>query len=112
MTNEERKFIDFWSAKRDKKKTLKDYLSGGTIGILIGIGTIISLASGWYQRANMEAGANLNPMILFVCIVAIAVFLGYFHYQYTWDNNEKRYLQIMNKEKKKADSDIHQNQPS
>ena len=89
MTKEERKFIDFWSIKREKKKTLKDYLNGGTIGILIGIGIIISIASGWYQRANMEAGANLSPIILFLSIVSISVFLGYFHYQYTFENNEK-----------------------
>ncbi len=112
MTNEERKFIDFWEARRHKKKTLRDYLSGVTIGILIGIGIIISIASGWYQRANMVAGSSLSPAILFFCVAAISVFLGFFHYQYTWDNNEKRYLQIMNKEKKKADSEIHQNQLS
>ena len=112
MTKEEKKFIDFWSEKRSKKKTLRDYLNGGTIGVLIGIGIIISVASGWYQRANMEAGANLSPIVLLLCIVLISVFLGYFHYQYSWDNNEKRYLQILNKEKKNADSEPNQNQYS
>ncbi len=112
MTKEEEKFINFWCAKREKKQGLRDYLSGGSMGILIGIGIIICVASGWYQRAFMIANASLSPVVVMVCILTISIFLGYFHYQYSWDTNEKRYQQILNKEKKKADSDIHQNQPS
>ena len=112
MTKEEEKFINFLSSRRQKKQSIRDYMSGGSMGILIGLGVIICVGSGWYQRAFMIANASLSPIVLIICLLALSVFLGYFHYQYSWDNNEKKYQQIMNKEKKKADSEMNQNQPS
>jgi len=108
MTKEEEKFIQFWKERREKKQGLRDYLSGGSMGILIGLGIVVCITSGWYQRAFMIANASMSPTLMLICILVISVFLGYFHYQYSWDNNEKRYQQIMNKEKKRVDSDQNQ----
>ena len=101
MTKEDEKFINFWIKRREKKQSFRDYLSGGSMGILIGSGILICVVSGWYQRAFMIANASLSPIVMLVCILIISLFLGYFHYQYSWDNNEKRYQQIMNKENRK-----------
>ena len=104
MTKDEKKFMEYWAVKRQVPKSLKDYMKGFSIGIVIGIGIFICLVSGWYQRANMEANSNLSPIIILLSLIIICLFIGYFYYQFTWDNNEQKYKELQVKERKEGNT--------
>lgn len=113
MTKDEERFIEYWKQNRDKEKKLSRALIVGLpLGSLIGIGIVVSLTSGWYTRANMEANSELNPYVLVIAILAIIVFICIFYQRYRWDMNEQHYKELLykkSKEKKNEASDSSSN---
>lgn len=96
LSAQEEKFLDYWEKNRDKeKKLLRQLFIGLPIGLLLGIGIMASLSSGWYERADMVANSQLNPNVLTIAIVAIAVFTGIFYKKYRWDMNEQHYRELL-----------------
>jgi hypothetical protein len=96
----EKKFIEYWAANREKQKSLiRQVFFGLPFGLLLGIGILVVLECGWYQRANMVAYTQSNPFILLAAIMAIAVFTGLFYKRYKWDMNEQRFKELKAKEK-------------
>lgn len=105
MSNEEERFIEYWEQNREKEKKLfRQLVIGLPLGSLIGIGIIVSLLSGWYERANMEANTESNPFVLIIAVVAIAVFFAIFYKKYTWDMNEQHYKELLFKKEKENKS--------
>jgi L-cystine uptake protein TcyP (sodium:dicarboxylate symporter family) len=96
LSVQEEKFLDYWEKNRDKeKRLLRQLFIGLPIGLLLGIGIMASLSSGWYERADMVANSQLNPNVLTIAIVAIAVFIGIFYKKYRWDMNEQHYRELL-----------------
>ncbi len=107
LSAQEEKFLDYWEKNRDKeKRLLRQLFIGLPIGLLLGVGIMVSLSSGWYERADMVANSQLNPNVLTICILAIAIFTGVFYKKYRWDMNEQQYRELLAKkqaaEKKQA----------
>ena len=101
LTEQEETFILFWAEKRiQQKKNFKQFLKGLSSGLSIGIGIILLLVTGWYQRANMEANSKLSPIILFLTIAILSVFMGFIYQNYRWEMNEQQYLELLSKKKK------------
>jgi len=101
LSAEEEKFVSYWAQNRDREKKLfRQLLVGLPLGLFIGIAIIASLKTGWYERANMEANAEMNPGILFIAILAIIVFTSIFWKKYKWDMNEQRYKELLYKKQK------------
>ena len=101
LTEKEEEFIRFWSEKRvQQKKSFSQFLKGLSTGLSIGIGIVLLLIAGWYQRANMEANSKLSPYILFIVVVIISVFMGFIYQNYRWEMNEQQYLELLSKKKK------------
>jgi len=100
LTTEETKFINHWGQNRDREKNIgRQIFFGLPFGLLLGIGVLVVLESGWYERANMVANSQSSPWLLVLAIVAIAVFTGVFYKKYKWEMNEQRYLELLVKKR-------------
>ncbi len=102
LTNKDEQFIEYWKNNRDREKKLyRQLVFGLPLGLLIGGGIIISVITDkWYERADMVANAQLNPNVLIVAVLAIAVFTGLFYKKFRWDQNEQLYKELLAKKKK------------
>ncbi len=110
LTEKEEQFVRYWAEKRSlPKKDFKEFVKGLSTGLLIGIGIILLLITGWYQRANMDANSKSSPVIIILVLLIIAVFMGFLYQNYRWEANEKQYLELLHK-KKKAEKESQQMQ--
>ncbi|HVX49442.1 MAG TPA: hypothetical protein VHB48_04765 [Chitinophagaceae bacterium] len=100
LSPREKKFIEYWSANREKQKSLaRQIFFGLPFGLILGIAILVVFESGWYERATMVAYAESSPYILVIAIVIIAVFSGIFYKRYQWEMNEQRYRELLAKQK-------------
>lgn len=76
---------------------MRQLLIGLPMGLVLGGGILLSLGSGWYQRANMVANSQINPNVLTIAILAIIVFMAIFYKKYRWDQYEQQYRELMAK---------------
>jgi len=105
LTNEEKEFLIYWEKNRElEKKILRQLFIGLPIGLLISGGIILSLDLNWYPRANMVANTSLNPYILLIAVIAIAIFTAVFYKKYQWDMKEQRYRELLHKKEKEQNS--------
>lgn len=104
LTENEERFIEYWSNNRDREKKLhRQLVFGLPLGMLISGGIIISVVTDrWYERADMVANTQLNPNVLIVAVLLIAVFTGLFYKKFRWDQNEQLYKELLAKKKKKS----------
>lgn len=112
LTPEEENFLKYWAENRNKsKRGIKQYRVGLSIGLVLGIGIIINLMSGWYSRANMVANSQSTPIILVLGIIIISVFCSFFYQQFKKEANEQRYKElIFKKEKENLARQVQQNE--
>jgi hypothetical protein len=105
VTEDEKKFIEYWEANRDfKSKFLVQLISGIPVGIFFSVPVLIVLYTGrfWYKRADMLINTQLNPLLMGAAIFIIAVFVAVFYKRHQWEMNEQQYLEFKNKEKRQA----------
>jgi hypothetical protein len=97
LSKEENDFIRYWEKNRTRrKKVFRQFLIGIPLGLLFVIPTVISLTSGWYKRAEMEANSpDFNPMVLFVALLLIVGFTAIFYQRWQWDQYEQRYRELL-----------------
>ena len=63
------------------------FLKGLGISLLIGLIIFICLKSGWYNRANMQANAEMSNLFIISTILISSVLFGFL---YNFLKNEKR----------------------
>ncbi|MBS1659820.1 MAG: hypothetical protein JST68_02080 [Bacteroidetes bacterium] len=99
LTKEEEGFIQYWEKNREKqKKAVRQFLIGIPLGLLIVIPTVISLTSGWYKRAEMEANSSdFDPKVLFVALLLIVGFGSVFYSKWRWEQYDQRYRELVAK---------------
>ncbi len=96
LSAKENNFIEYWKKNREKEKNIyRQLFFGLPFGLLLGIGILVLLESGWYERANMVAYAQSSPWLLVVAIVSIAIFTGFFYKKYKWEMNEQHYNELI-----------------
>lgn len=101
LSKKEIEFLEYWEQKRGTNKLNPFFfMSGLAGGLIIGLLIIISIGLGWYKRANMEANATLNPLILILAIVIISLFLAIFYNSFKYEQNEQLYNELKHKENK------------
>lgn len=101
LTKQEEAFLQYWEKNRERnKKTLRQLFIGLPAGLMISGGILLSLDLDWYSRANMVANAKLNPVVLLIAILAIAVFTAIFYKKYQWDMQEQQYKELLHKKSK------------
>ena len=104
LLKEESDFIRYWEANRlRRKKAVRQFLLGIPAGLLIVIPIVVSLVSGWYKRANMEANSgDFNPAVLLVAFLLIVGFTAIFWQRHQWDQYEQRYRELLAKRDREA----------
>ena len=101
LTKNEEDFLNYWEQNRQREKSvLRQFFPGLPIGFALGAGILLLLDSGWYERANMVAQSESSPVIIFIGILAIVAFTGFFYKRYRWEMNEQTYQELKLKEGK------------
>ncbi|MEX6688295.1 hypothetical protein QTN47_12350 [Danxiaibacter flavus] len=105
LTKEEESFLKYWEGYRqNKRRIFRQFVIGLSMGLTIGVCIIVSVGTGWYERASMVANASFNPNVLIVAILGISLFLAFFYKKYKWEMNEQRYKELMIKKNKENKS--------
>jgi sterol desaturase/sphingolipid hydroxylase (fatty acid hydroxylase superfamily) len=101
LTEEEKRFIEYWEANRLRKKRGFRQLSVGLpLGVLLMAAIFINFFSGWYKRADMDLRAQSQGSASLVLVVVIAtllvvVFTTVFSIRHKWDMHEQRYKELL-----------------
>lgn len=100
ITIEEQKFIAYWSKKREESKLNPFFfVKGFTVGLVFSILVLICLGADWYKRATMDANTKLNPIVLFVALLLITLFLAIFYNSFKYEQNEQLFKELKHKDK-------------
>ena len=105
VTEDEKKFIEYWETNREhQSKFMTQLISGIPVGIFFSVPVLIILYTGrfWYKRADMLINTQLNPLLMGIAIFIIAVFVAVFYKRHQWEMKEQQYLEFKNKEKRQA----------
>lgn len=100
LTEEEKRFLDYWAINRVRKKKLVWQLAAGLpLGVLISAGIFAAYFSNWYKRAAMMINmSGSGVLVVLAGLVAIVVFVAVFSARHKWDMNEQRYQELKKKE--------------
>lgn len=107
LTKDEQAFVDYWAGARQHKKSfLRKFSIGLPLGVLIVAGSLVSLLSGWYKKADMALHMD-GSVILVVLIagLAIVIFITLFSAHHKWDQNELRYRELLAREERAVQQD-------
>jgi membrane protein YdbS with pleckstrin-like domain len=97
LTQEEKRFIDYWEHNRfRKRKILKQLSVGLPLAVVLVIAIFINFFAGWDKRAQMII--NTDPSLIIVLLIAsllIVIFIVIFSARHRWDLNEQRYQELL-----------------
>jgi membrane-associated HD superfamily phosphohydrolase len=103
LTEEEKRFVEYWEANRLRQKKVSRQLSLGLpLSSLLVVAIFINFFSGWYKRADMEIRST-DPSLILVLVIAgvlIVVFTTVFSVRHKWDMNEQYYNELLAKKDK------------
>lgn len=101
LYKEDEDFVRYWGKNREKQKTsIRPFLVGMSSGFVIGILILITLSSGWYERAEMVANAGLSSVIFLLAILLLSFFMAFFYRKFRWEMQEQRFQELMAKKKR------------
>ncbi|MCX6316987.1 MAG: hypothetical protein NTW29_06835 [Bacteroidetes bacterium] len=100
LTQEEKRFIEYWENNRNRKKRLLWQLAAGLpLGVFLALAISVNYFSGWYKRAAMEININTSGvLVVLVGLILIIVFMAVFSAKHKWEMNEQRYRELKAKE--------------
>lgn len=98
LSEAEKQYIDYWEKNRlREKKLLNQLLIGLPLGILFAAPVLLNLFSRWYIRADMQANAQMNPVVLLLAMLLIIVFIAIFSRKHKWEMKEQQYREFIAK---------------
>lgn len=107
LSEKEKAFLVYWAANRDRQKKLLYQLGVGLpFGLLLGAVILTNFFSGWYKRAEMIANSQFNPVVLYVAVLIIAVFVAVFSKKFQWDQQELRYRELLHKQSQTEETNL------
>lgn len=102
LTEEEKRFMDYWERNRKNRKRYFRKLSIGLpLGVILVLAIFINFFSGWDKRADMIMYEQ--PSLIYVLLGAallIVAFIVIFSARFKWDSNEQRYQELLAKKDK------------
>jgi hypothetical protein len=103
LTKEEKGFIDYWEANRDRQKRLRNQLIIGLpTGLIFGLPVLLNLFSDWNTQIKFMTRGQLN--MLLIAVMLIVSFYAVFTIRHKWDLREQFYRELKAREKKEADA--------
>ncbi len=106
ISEEEKKYLAYWEANRDKERKLqKQLIIGIPVGLIFAIPILVSVFSSkfWYKRADAVANSQTSPAVLIIAIAVIAAFVAIFYKRHQWEMKEQQYQEIKSREKKQGE---------
>jgi hypothetical protein len=98
LSEAEKQYIEYWEKNRlREKKLLNQLLIGLPLGIIFAAPVLLNLFSRWYVRADMQANAQMNPMVLLIAVLLIVVFIAIFSRKHKWEMKEQQYMEFIAK---------------
>ena len=100
LTNEDEKFLEYWSEHRKKKKPFFGMASVGLrLGMFIAIGLALSIVAATFSRKANPVLENDSSLVITVIVagLGIVLFITYFTGQHKWDQNEMHYQELLYK---------------
>ncbi|MBS0423992.1 MAG: hypothetical protein JSR71_06100 [Proteobacteria bacterium] len=102
LTEDEKKFMEYWEQNRkNRKQYLRKLSIGLPLGVLLVIAIFVNFFSGWDKRADLIMYAQ--PSLIYVLVGAalmIVAFIVIFSARFRWDSNEQRYQELAAKKNK------------
>ena len=96
LSNEDKKFIEFWEHNREKQKRFLVQLAIGLpAGCIFAAAIFFNVISGWHIAAS--SAINSSPsliLVMIVAVLAIVVFISVYSVKHRWDMNEQRYKEL------------------
>ena len=99
LTEEEKKFVEYWENNRDaRKKWYKQLSVGLPMAVILVIAIFVNFFSGWYKRAEMIFRSHTSLLlVLMIAGLLIIIFIAIFSAKLRWDLNEQRYREFLAK---------------
>jgi len=99
LTDEEKRFMDYWEQNRNRKKRVLWQLAAGLpLGVAFALAILVNYFSGWYKRAAMEVNANASGvLVVLAAIIGIIIFMIVFSSRHKWEMNEQRFRELQAK---------------
>ena len=100
VTDQEKLFIDYWEANRDKeKKTFYQLAIGLPLGLVFALPVLLAvLFHDWYKRMIFISSSQIT--IILITVLGIAVFFALFRMRFKWEENEQHYKELKFKQSK------------
>lgn len=94
VTDQEKRFIEYWEVNRDKQKKLLFKLAFGLpLGIVFALPILLSVVfDDWYKRMVFISGSQVT--VILVAVMVIAVFFALFRMKFKWEQNEQLYKEL------------------
>ena len=99
LTQEEKRFIDYWKENRQRKKRwLWQFAAGLPLAVGIVAAILINIFSGWFKGATSALRMNSSLVItILIATLLIVIFIVVFSSRHKWDQNEQRYQELLNR---------------
>jgi pilus assembly protein TadC len=100
ITDQEKLFIDYWEANRDKeKKIFYELAIGLPLGLVFALPVLLAVIfHDWYKRMIFISSSQIT--IILITVLGIAVFFALFRMRFKWEENEQRYKELKFKQTK------------
>lgn len=100
LTKEDERFLAYWEANRvQQRHSMRPFLVGLSAGFVFGIGVVLVVYTGWYERAEMVANARMNAAIFLLGILVVSCFMAFVYRKFRWENYEQRYKELLAKKR-------------
>jgi|SRR5690348_2812428 glucan phosphoethanolaminetransferase (alkaline phosphatase superfamily) len=100
LTDDEKKFVEYWEQNGDKQNTLLWWLlSGLPAGLVFALPILVAVIfHDWYK--NMVYISNTQLMLITICVLCIAVFFAIFRGKFRWEHNDQLYKELKFKQER------------
>ena len=108
LSKTEEEYIVYWQQQRDTyKQSFVQFVKGMSIGLGISSAIIITIITGWYERANMVANSKMSTVVFVIALLLITVFMAWLYRNFQWENKEQQYLELLAKKKRFETKDVN-----
>jgi hypothetical protein len=98
LNKEEKAFIEYWEANRDRQKRFSNqWMIGLPAGLVFGLPVLLNVFADWNTQIKFMTRGQLN--VLLVAVMIIISFYSVFNIRHKWDLREQHYRELKAKEK-------------
>lgn len=105
LSEDEKRFINYWEKNRDREKRLfRQLMVGLPLGAVFSIAIALNFSAGWYKRAAYISNSSFNPMVLVIAVFIIAIFIAVFSKRHKWEMHEQKYRELKHRQQKEQET--------